>query len=221
VRAAAIALLALAVVWPRVRLARWVMALVGGCLLVASVWDTRFSGRQVMWAAPVAVAVAVSVWWAGPRAHERLVLPGSWLVLLGCTGAVYVCVPETDHVREVAVVMAAGALAELLTRRRLPAAAVVAAGAFVEWAALFGAVGRGRAIVGGLFALAPLVAVAVVPAGGRWRSPAVAAVWLAAAAVMARTGGVAHSLPPAVVAAGVCAAGATLVTVVLVRLDRE
>jgi hypothetical protein len=142
------------------------------------------------------------------------------VVLLGSAGAVYLCVPETDHLREVGVVVAAGAVAEVLLRRRLPAAALVAAVALVEWAALFGAAGQARALVGGLFALAPLVAVAVVPTRGRWPGPLVAVVWLVAAAVMARTGGVAHSLSTTLVAAGVCAAAAVLLTAAAVRLDR-
>ncbi len=220
-RAAAIAVLALAVVWPRVRPVRWLLAVAGGALLVAALWDASLSGRHVEWAALLAVVVAVTIWWAAPLVHERLASPGVWLVLLGSVGAVYLCVPETDHLREVAVVMAAGAVGELLLRRRLPAPAVVAAAVLVEWAALFGAAGQGRAIVGGLFALAPLVAVAVVPKGGRWRAEAVAVVWLGAAAIMARTGGVANSLPPAVVAAAACAAGATLASLAIVRLDRR
>jgi len=221
-RAAAIALLALAAVWPRWRSAQAVIAVAAAALLVASVWDMSFAGRHVGWAVPVAVGVAVAVWWAAPLAQERLLLPGAgWLVLLGCTGAVYACVPETDQMREVAVVVAAGALAEVLLRRRLPASALVAAAAFVEWSALFGAVGQGRALVGGLFALTPLVAVAIVPPGPRWRSPAIAIVWVMAAGVMARTGGIATSLPPAVVAAAVCGGAAALVTLGLVSVGRR
>lgn len=220
-RAAAIAVLALAAVWPPVRALRWLMAAVAGGLLVASVWNVSFAGRDVAWAVPVAVAVAVALRWAVPAAHEGLPLGGAWGLLLGCTGAVYLCVPETDHIREVAVVMAAGAVGEVLLHRRLPAAAVVAGAALVEWAALFGAVGQGRALVGGLFALAPLVAVAVVPTGGQWRAPAVAAVWLGAAAIMARTGGVADSLWPAVVAAAACTGTALIATLTIARFTRR
>ena len=71
-RAAAIAVLALAVVWPRVRALRWLMAAVAGGLLVASVWNVSFAGRDVAWAVPVAVAVAVALRWAVPVAHEGL-----------------------------------------------------------------------------------------------------------------------------------------------------
>ncbi len=64
------------------------------------------------------------------------------------------------------------------------------------------------------------MAVAVVPVGRRWRHVLVGGVWLVAAAVMARTGGVADSLSPAVVAAAGCAASAGLVTAALVRRER-
>ena len=52
-RAAAIALLALAAVWPPMRALRWLMAAAGGVLLVAAVWDITFAGRDVAWAVPV------------------------------------------------------------------------------------------------------------------------------------------------------------------------
>lgn len=220
-RAAAIALLALAVVWPRARPLRWPLAVAGGVLLVASVWDVSFEGRAVEWAVPSAVAVGVALWWAAPRAHERLPQSTAWLLLLGCAGAVYLCVPETDHLREVAVVVAAGGVAEVLLRRRLPSVALVAATALVEWAALFGATGRPSALAGGLFALTPVVAVAMARRGSWWHAPAVAAVWLVAAGAMARTGGVADSLSTAVVAAAGCVTAAALVTAAVVRLDRR
>ncbi|MDO8392279.1 MAG: hypothetical protein Q7V57_17535 [Actinomycetota bacterium] len=221
-RAAALALLALATVWPRWWPVRWAMAAVAGGLLVASVWDVSFVGWDVGWAAPVAVCAAVALWWAVPKAHERLAVPGgAWWVLLGSAAAVYACVPETDQMREVAVVLIAGGAAEVLLRRRLPAPALVAAAALVEWAALFGATGRDRALVGGLFALSPLIAVGLVRGGSRWRGVGVAVVWVAAALVMARTGGVADSLSPAVVSVAACAATAGLATLVVVRLDRS
>ena len=221
-RAAAIALLALATVWPRWRSAQALIGVAAGGLLVASVWDASFDGRHVQWAVPIAVVAAVTLWWSAPLAQQRLaaVPGGAWWVLLGSAAAVYGCVPETDHLREVAVVVCAGGVAELLLRRQLPAGAVVAAAGLVEWAALYGATGQARALVGGLFALTPLVAVAVVSGASRWRSACTAAVWVVAAVVMARTGGVADSLPPAVVAAVVCAAVATVLTAVVVRLDR-
>jgi len=222
VRAAAIAALALAVVWPaRVQL-RVPLALAGAVLLVMSTWQASFEARNNEWAVVAGVGAAVALWWAAPRAHERLARSGcAWWALLGSAVAVYGCVPETDQMREVGIVVAAGGVAEVVLRRRLPTAALLAAAAFVEWSALFGATGQARALVGGLFALAPLVAVAAVREGARWRSQAVAVVWVIASVAMARTGGIATSLPPAVQASALCAAAASLLTVGMVWIDRR
>lgn len=221
-RAAAIALLALAVVWPTRRLLRVPLAAAGAVLLVKSTWRPSFEARHNEWAVVVGVGAAVALWWAAPRAHQRLALwGGAWWALLGSAVAVYGCVPETDQMREVGIVVAAGGVAEVLLRHRLPTSALLAAAAFVEWSALFGATGQARALAGGLFALTPIVAVAVVRDGSRWRSPAVAVVWVVAAVTMARTGGIATSLPPAVWASAVCAAAASLLTLGLVRIDRR
>lgn len=221
-RAAAIAVLALAVVWPARRVLRLPLAGLGGVLLVLSAWDASFRGRENGWAVVAGTGTAIGLWWAAHRSHERLAVFGAaWWTLLGSTAAVYGCVPETGQMREVAIVVVAGGVAELLLRRRLPTAALVAAAALVEWSALFGATGQARALVGGLFALVPLVAVAMVPAGSRWRGLAVALVWMVAAVGMARTGGIATTLKPAVVAALAWAACAALLTFVVVRTDRR
>jgi hypothetical protein len=221
-RAAALALLALATVWPRWRVLQVHLAALGGALLVMSTWDASFRGRENGWAAVAGTGTALAVWWAAPRAHERLADFGAaWWMSLASVAAVYGCAPETGQMREVAIVVAAGGAAEFVLRRRLPTAALVAAAAFVEWSALFGAAGQGRALVGGLFALVPLVAVAIVPAGPRWRSLAVALVWMVAAVGMARTGGIATSLTPAVLAALAWAVGSALLTLVAVRLVRR
>jgi len=220
-RAAALVLLALATVWPRWRWVRGLLAAAGGALLVTAVWDVSLAGRDLAWAVPAAVAAVVGVWWAAPIAHTRLPLATAWVLLAGCAGAVYLCVPETDQLREVAVVTVGGAVAEMLLRRRLPVPAVVAAGALVLWGALFGAVGRPSAMVGGLFAVLPVVAVAVLAGRcSRVRLVIVAVVWVAAAAVMARTGGLAHSLTDALLAALACAAVAALGSAVLCRSAR-
>ena len=201
-------MLALALVWPRRVIGRLVLALAGGAALPLAAWGASFDGRSLAWAAVLAVFTAVAMWWAAPVAHRELRLWGAaWWVLLGSTAAVYACVPETDQMREVAVVVAAGGIAEVLTRRRLPTPALLAAIGFVEWSALYGATGQGRAIVGGLFALTPLIAVAVAATvvsrdeGAGVLPYAVATVWLATALVVARTGGIATSLTPAVVSA--------------------
>ena len=196
--------------------------------MTVSTWHASFEGRANEWAIVVAVLVAVAGWWAAPRAHASLVqLGGAWWMLMGSAIAVYACVPETDQMREVGVVVAAGGLAEVLLHRRLPTPALVAAMAFVEWSALYGATGQARALAGGLFALAPLPAVAAVArllesrAAPSWLFPAVGGVWVGGAVVMARTGGIATSLTPATEAAAACGVAAVVLSAGLVRLARR
>lgn len=228
-RALGIALLALALVWPRQGALRWVVATAGAGALVASVRDASFAGRDNGWAIGAAVAVALAGRWAVPHVRGALAGGGCWWVLLGSVAAVYGCVPETDHLREVAVVVALGGAVEVLCSRQLPAPALVAAFALVEWSALFGATGQARAIAAGLFALSPLVAVAVVAAlaPGRGRPPAawlpwaVGTTWVLAALVVARTGGIATSLPPSTRAVLAGTVAAALVSAALVRLARR
>lgn len=229
-RALGIALLALALVWPRHRVLRWVVAAAGAGALVLSVRDVSFAGRDNGWAVVVAVATALAGWWAVPPARAALAAAGGcWWVLLGSAGAVYACVPETDQMREVAVVVAAGGVVEVLRGRQLPAPALVAVFALVEWSALYGATGQARALAGGLFALSPLVAVAVVAAlvpgrrraGVAWLPWAIGATWVAAALVVARTGGIATSLPLAARAVLAASLAAALISAALVRLARR
>ncbi|MEI7546463.1 MAG: hypothetical protein WCK21_00180 [Actinomycetota bacterium] len=70
---------------------------------------------------------------------------------------------------------------------------------------------------------AALLVAAVWPASfrGRDNNWAVGGVWAVAAAAMARTGGIATSLPPAVSAALLCAAVATAVSAALCFLSRR
>ncbi len=224
-RAVGIAVLALTVVWPLLPQWRLPLAGLGGVALVASSWSASFAGRSNQWALFAGVATAVALWWAVPRAHDALARAGgAWWLLLVSVAAVYACVPETDQMREVAVVVAAGGAAEAVLRRKLSTPALVAASAFVEWSALFGASGRGRALVGGLFALTPLVAVGAATHWSRsrrvavWWPLAVGAVWSAAALVTARTGGIAATLPPAVLAAAGWTVAAALATAGLSRV---
>lgn len=227
-RALGIALLAFAVVWPSRPWLRPVVAIAGAVALMISTWHASFQGRANEWAVVIAVVVAVAGWWAAPHAGASLVrLGGAWWVLMGSAIAVYGCVPETDQLREVGVVVVAGGLAEVLLQRRMPTPVLVAAMALVEWSALYGATGQARALAGGLFALTPLLAVAAVArlVGSRtapsWLFRAVGGVWVVAAVVMARTGGIATSLMPAAAAAAVCGGAAVVLSAGLVRLARR
>jgi hypothetical protein len=219
-RVAALALVALATVWPvRVRWRVAVAALGGGAVVVAT-WPASFAGWSNLWAVPVVCGAVVAVWWATPTVGRSLpVLGGRWLLLGGCAVAVYACVPETDQLWEVAVALTAGALAEVLLRRALPTALVAAAAAWVVWSAAFGATGRGSALLAGSFAVAPFVVVAVVDrfvpvlaaAAESWRW-VVAAVWVLAAGFAARTGGLDRRTWLGVVAVVVMTAGAAVAT---------
>jgi len=207
-RALALVLLALAACWPsRLPPARWALGGAAGACMVAAVWHATFEGRSNGWAAIAVVAASVAAVALLPQ------LPGTaralrvhwhgwrWLMLVGVAAAVYGCVPETDQMREVGVVLVAGALAEWLLRQPLPPAAFTAAWGLVAWSAMFGATGRPSALIGGLFALvAPLAAAVVAP---RRASVAVwvGVTWGATALVVARTGGIATTTGPAVRAA--------------------
>lgn len=207
-RALALATLALAVCWPRALApVRWLLGAAGGVCLVVATWDATFAGRDHDWAVVativLAAAAAIVLPSLAPAADVFGVrwLGWRWLMLGGAAAAVYGCVPETDQMREVAVVVAAGAVAEWLLRSPLPAAAYAAAWGFVAWSALYGATGRPSAVIGGLFALVAPVAAGVVARRSDFVSVAVGLVWSITAVVVARTGGISMTTRPAVTAA--------------------
>ena len=222
-RAVGVVLLALAAVWPvRLQFIRLVVGAGGGAALVAATWQASFVGRTNDWAAQVVVVLAMAAAWFVPR----LKAPGGWqlgwrwALLAGGAAAVYGCVPETDQMPEVGVVVAAGLVVEVVRRTPLPSAALMGAWALVAWSALYGATGRPSALVGGLFALVAPVAAGVVARRGWWCSVLVGGAWAVAGLVVARTGGIATQLRPAVVAAALGAAAATAVSAVCWRRCR-
>jgi len=224
VRAVGIVLLALAAVWPaRVRVARVVLGAVGGAFLVASAWHASFGAGRNRWAVVVAVAmgsVAVTALPAlAPVVRWRGVgwLGWRWALLAGAAVAVYGCVPETDQMREVGVVVVAGVAVEWLRRTPLPAPAVVAAWGLVAWSVLYGATGRPSALVGGLFALVAPLAAGLAARRGAAVALVIGGVWSVAAVVVARTGGIEPTLHPAVVAAVSAAVIAGAVSAVVWR----
>ena len=223
-RALGIALLALAAVWQaRPTLLRLVVAAGGGAAVLSATWQDSFAGRSNGWAVPVMVLLAMGAAWFVPQleAHAEPTaswrLGWRWALLAAGAAAVYGCVPETDQIPEVGVVVAAGLVVEVVRRTPLPAAALVAAWGLVAWSALYGATGRPSALVGGLFALVAPIAAGAVARRGWWCSAGVGVVWAVAALVVARTGGIATELRPAVIAAGVAAAVATAVSAVCWR----
>lgn|GEM_PF-6981003 len=76
-------------------------------------------------------------------------------------GGIYACVPETDHVRTLAPVFIAVAVAALLGWRLQPSAIAVAAGVLC-WAAWFGGRYRPSGLIGGLAAVGMLVVEPIV-----------------------------------------------------------
>lgn len=209
-RPLALALLALAACWPqRLPALRWTMGAAAGLALVVATWQATFDGRDQQWAIGVAVlfgAVAVLVLPALPGSVSvfGITWPGwRWVMLGGAAAAVYACVPETDQMRDVAVVLAAGAVAEWVRGAPLPAPAYTAAWGLVSWSALYGATGRPSAVIGGLFALVAPLAAGLLSRRGDHAMVGTGLVWAVVALVVARTGGIAMSTAPAVAAAAV------------------
>jgi len=135
--------------------------------------------------------------------------------LLGMTAlATYLCVPETDQMPAIGVMVASLAVIELVTRRPSGTVVRVVAAAIVLWSGLYGATGRQSAIVGALFAFWPFVLVGGSALWLRWRELPVArrserwAVGLTggiAAVAVARTGALQPTIRPALVAGGIAA----------------
>lgn len=227
-RVVAIALAALAVVWPARRSTRMVLAGAGGALIVSSAWSATFEFRPLDWAAVAVVLIAIGLVWAIPILFHAFTSPMyTWVLFAGCLGAVHVCVPENGQTAEIGLLIACAGVAELLMRRRLPAPVWSAAAASVLWAAVFGASGQTRAVIGGVFALVPIIATAALVRPRHAFRPmtearqwSIAAIWMTAAWIVARTGGVADTGSAAWVAVGI----AVMVAVpssVMVRRRRE
>jgi hypothetical protein len=158
----------------------------------------------------VMVAAAGVGWLAGHRLG-----PGfAWLLVALGVGAIYGAVPDTEQITVVASALGVAALAILVwPTRAVPGAFTVAvAAALVVWAAAAGSGGRPAAFVSAPGALAGL-AVLTLAWGSRgaiaWRTGTgvvLAAIHAATAVAVARTGGVADDVAPAIVMAAVAVA---------------
>lgn len=213
-RVVAIAVAALATVWPNRRSTRVLLAGASGALIVTSSWSVTFENRNLDWAALSVVGIAVGLGWAVPILFDTFTAPMySWVLIAGCLGAVHVCVPENGRTAEIGLLVACAGVVELLTRRRLPLPVWSAAATAVLWTAVYGASGQSRAVIGGLYAVAVLIGTSVVLRGRtsdrrptesrRWL---VALVWMAAAWTVARTGGVADTAAAAWVSVAIATA---------------
>lgn len=144
--------------------------------------------------------------------HEVRPAPGEVPALLAMAWlATYACVPETDHLPDIAVAIVGVFVIEVATRT--PSGIVHLGTAFVlVVAGWYGATGRGSAQVGALFALWPLALTGIVfatfvhrrhrPLAVEWRF-VVGAIGGVAALAVARTGAIQPTTGPAIVAVAV------------------
>lgn len=138
-------------------------------------------------------------------------VPGATPLLLGCTlFAVYCCVPETSHLPWVALAVAALAALEYGGHALMPWWTVCVA-VLVAWSGWHGGHYRSSALVGAAFAWWPWVLVWVVHlvargSGGRASVRAgmvTAAAGVVASIGVARTGALARTLPPSLIAVAI------------------
>jgi hypothetical protein len=129
------------------------------------------------------------------------------LLLLWTAVAIYGCVPETDQMVAVGLMIVGLLAIELVTGVRSPPFVHALAAAIVLWSGLYGATGRGSAVVGTWFAFWPLALVALVTLLAGPVRPLVRVVIGAiggiAALAVARTGGIDPATGPALVAVAV------------------
>jgi len=163
--------------------------------------------------AVLAVGALVAI--ALPTLRRALRWPGALpAVVIGSAIAVYGCVPETSNqMPTVFTIVGAAFLAVVTSRQLLPVIAIAVGVVAVGWGGLYGATGQERAIIGTLYALWPLVLIALVgTALGRFGArvtPARADAVIVAAALtgvisaiaVARTGALQPGIAPALGAA--------------------
>lgn len=149
--------------------------------------------------------------WSLGRVHAALRQPGALAFLHCCAAAaVYACVPETDQMKGVGLLVVGLLVLEVVAGERLPLGWHGVVAATVVWAGVFGSSGRGSALIGATFAVWPILLPALFGASAAVCMLGVAGAWLSS-----RTGAIQPDTAPAVV--GVAAwGGATSVGAVLV-----
>ncbi len=194
-----------------------------GLAAVAASWDASNLGdRSRWWAVAAAIVLAVVLAGALPLARQLLERPGFLpLTALAWLAAVYGCVPETDHVRPIAMLVGMVVLLELVSGEHMPFGWQLGTMGVVLWAGLYGATGRQSALVGALFGAWPLLLgplVATVTHLTRASQPvrwAVTVAGVGAALVVARTGALEPTIGPAWRAVAVWGAASLAVALVL------
>lgn len=141
--------------------------------------------------------------------------PGEFPAYLAMTAiATYACVPETDQMRAIGLMVLSLGIIEIITSVPSGPAVQVTAIGIVAWSGLYGATGRDSAIVGALFAFWPLVMVVGADLWLRRRklAPArrtqrllIGLVGGGAAIAVARTGALDPTIGPALLAVAVAA----------------
>ena len=136
--------------------------------------------------------------------------PGDYpfLLVLAAT-AIYGCVPETDQMPTIGALIVGLFVVEVVTRERSAVVVSIVATLIVLWSGLYGATGRGSAVVGAWFAFWPILlvlafGVAVGPVRPMERL-AIGLIGGSAAVAVARTGGIEPTVTPALIAVAVAA----------------
>lgn len=207
--------------------ARLLAALVGAALVLRESWSAaRFGSDGPGWGPFAVVGLCVVLAWALPAIRLLVPRPGDTpLVLVVPVTASYLCVPETDHLLRVAVVVAIATLAAALARRRVPLIVLALVAAYVLWAGVFGSAGRASALVGAFVAWWPVV---LLPLMAWWR-PALAgaSLWVrglvvvvggAASIGVARTGALEPTVAPALAATAIALPASLVVAVAITAL---
>ena len=201
--------------------------LAGAWLVLRASWSASDLGApERRWAVVAVTLLCLALAWALPELRRLLPRPGDApLVVAAVLLAAFLCVPETDQVLRIAFVVTVLAIGEGVGRWRAPLVVVGLVAAYVMWAGVYGATGRQSALVGALVAwwpvlILPLLAlwrpgVSELPVGTRGVVVAIAA---AASVLVARTGALAPTIGPALVATAVAlpaslAAAAAVATV--------
>lgn len=203
---------------------------VGAGLVLRSAWTASDLGAPERW---WAVAGVIALWlvlaWALPALRRLLPRPGDVPVVFAVVLLTsFLCIPETNQVLRVALVVTVLVVAEGVSRRRAPIVVVALAAAYVMWAGIFGATGRQSALVGVLFAWWPIVILPLLatwrPALARtstWARGLVVSIGAAGALVVARTGALEPTVVPALVAVAIALpvslAAAGTITIIATR----
>lgn len=170
-------------------------------------------------------ATAVAWWWALVAcrvwAPWPMVVPS---MAMAAATATYLCVPETDHMKGVALLLVGMFAIEAVAAEALPAGWHGLMFAVVLWAGLWGGHWRDSAVVGAVFAGWVLVLPALVARSRRTvtrrRRLMVIAVAAAGTGVVARTGALANSLRPALMWTVAVTVASGVTALALVRVGR-